>query len=346
LTSGNVTEIYIDTQDHNLVDQTTWLDQLDDSTNPTNKGVLILRSTSSSGSTVNIFNITGVTSASGYRIISVQEVSGTSPTNNEILSLNFSRTGDVGSQGVQGTQGVQGLQGIQGRQGIQGVQGLQGVQGRQGIQGVQGTSGTNGTNGTNGSQGIQGVQGVAGPSTVINAENDTSSTTLYPTMVGNSGTNQTIKVTTTSGYLSFNASTGVLSTTAAKARYADLAEKYIADAEYDVGTVLILGGDKEVTMSTSEMSTSIVGVVSIKPAYLMNSNLTAKHTAIVALQGRVPVKVLGTVRKGDMLVSAPNGFAKTSVNPVVGSVIGKALEDFIAESEQQTSLIEVVVGKH
>ena len=78
------------------------------------------------------------------------------------------------------------------------------------------------------------------------------------------------------------------------ARYADLAENYLADAEYEVGTVLIFGGDKEVTVTTAmKDDTRVAGVVSENPGYLMNSKLEGENVTAVALQGRVPVKVVG-----------------------------------------------------
>jgi hypothetical protein len=138
----------------------------------------------------------------------------------------------------------------------------------------------------------------------------------------------------------------VLSTTAAKARYADLAEMYVSDAIYEPGTVLEFGGEKEVTITTTNMSTSVAGVVSTNPAYLMNSGLVANAVVAIALQGRVPVKVMGSVKKGDMLVSAPNGYAQTCSNPIIGSIIGKSLENFDATVDNPTSIIEIVVGKN
>jgi hypothetical protein len=127
---------------------------------------------------------------------------------------------------------------------------------------------------------------------------------------------------------------------ATTAQYADLAEKYVADDDYEMGTVVEFGGEFEVTVATNETPT-IAGVISQNPAYLMNSELTGKYTAIVALQGRVPCKVTGIVKKGDMLVSAGNGLAKAKSRPEIGTVIGKALEDFNGE----TGMIEAVVGR-
>ena len=112
------------------------------------------------------------------------------------------------------------------------------------------------------------------------------------------------------------------------AKYADLAEKYTADAEYEYGTVLEFGGDAEVTISTQDSSRRVAGVVSANPAYLMNGMLKSDFTVDLALAGRVPVKVQGSIRKGDMLVSAGNGRARAEEDPKLGSVIGKALENF------------------
>ena len=124
-----------------------------------------------------------------------------------------------------------------------------------------------------------------------------------------------------------------------EATYADLAEYYEADAEYEAGTVLEFGGDKEVTIA-EDGTTRVAGVVSTNPAYVMNSQCQGEHVVAVALQGRVPCKVRGTIHKGDMLVSGGNGFARPSQLPVMGMVIGKSLENFEGEG-----IIEVAVGR-
>jgi len=129
---------------------------------------------------------------------------------------------------------------------------------------------------------------------------------------------------------------------ATSAQYADLAEKYEADADYEPGTVVHFGGDKEVTECDQDHCNKVAGVVSTSPAYRMNDGLEAEHTAMVALVGRVPCKVQGPVAKGDMMVSAGNGKARAEADPKVGAVIGKALEDFNGEE----GVIEVVIGKH
>ena len=148
--------------------------------------------------------------------------------------------------------------------------------------------------------------------------------------------------------LTYNPSTGTLTSaifsgTATTARYADLAEKYIADKDYEAGTVLVFGGEQEVTECTKKYNKRIAGIVSTDPAYLMNSE---SEGVAVGLLGRVPCKVIGEIRKGDLMVASDTaGHAeawKDESNPPMGSVIGKALEDKHGAS---TSIIEVVVGK-
>ena len=142
---------------------------------------------------------------------------------------------------------------------------------------------------------------------------------------------------TTSGTISGNWT--LTSGSRLQATYADLAEYYQGDREYEPGTVLDFGGIKEVTLSVED-STRVAGVVTTDPAYVMNT-LCPGIAVAIALQGRVPVKVQGTVRKGDMMVSAGNGYAKASKNPKMGSVIGKALSDF----NDIVGVIEVAIGR-
>ena len=132
--------------------------------------------------------------------------------------------------------------------------------------------------------------------------------------------------------------------TATESYYADLAENYLADAEYAPGTVVEFGGDAEVTQSTEHGTHRVAGVVSTNPAHLMNSQCEGDNVAAIALQGRVPCNVIGKVAKGDMLVASNiPGHAIVNNTPGVGSVIGKALEDKL-DGERGT--VEVVVGKH
>jgi hypothetical protein len=128
---------------------------------------------------------------------------------------------------------------------------------------------------------------------------------------------------------------------ATSAQYADLAEMYEADQIIEPGTVVCFGGIKEVTTCLEDACRRVAGVVSTNPSYLMNSGQTGNHVVPIALQGRVPVKVTGVVRKGDMMVATTQGRARAEDNPLVGSVIGKALADF----DGQDGVIEVVVGR-
>jgi hypothetical protein len=148
----------------------------------------------------------------------------------------------------------------------------------------------------------------------------------------------------TTGVGNIGTSTVAFNTVFAKAtsaQYADLAENYSADAEYAPGTVLVFGGNNEVTISCVVADARVAGVISTNPAHLMNSTLETEHVAAVALTGRVPTKVVGTIRKGDMMVTAGNGHAQACATPAVGTVIGKALQDFDGDS----GTIEIVVGR-
>jgi hypothetical protein len=149
----------------------------------------------------------------------------------------------------------------------------------------------------------------------------------------------------TSGVGNIGASGATLNTAFLKstsAQYADVAENYLSDADYEAGTVLDFGGAQEVTLSDSDMSRRLAGVVSTQPAYLMNGGLEGDHIITLALLGRVPCKVRGPIQKGDMLVSAGEGYARAENLPQVGTVIGKALEDFNGDR----GVIEVVVGRN
>jgi hypothetical protein len=123
---------------------------------------------------------------------------------------------------------------------------------------------------------------------------------------------------------------------------ADLAEYYEGDAEYEVGTVLVFGGDKEVTTTSVINDTRVAGVISNNAAYTMNGACPGLKN-LIALQGRVPVKVVGRVKKGDMLTtSATPGYAVKAMNPTLGSIIGKALVD---KDYGEAGVIEVAVGR-
>ena len=129
--------------------------------------------------------------------------------------------------------------------------------------------------------------------------------------------------------------------TAIHSLYADLAENYQADKTYMPGTVVMFGGDAEVTIATAD-TTAVAGVISTNPAHLMNGGLSGPNVAPVALMGRVPCMVIGPVAKGDLLVSAGFGYAKVNNTPPAGTIIGKALQDVPFNGK---AVIEVVVGR-
>ena len=131
--------------------------------------------------------------------------------------------------------------------------------------------------------------------------------------------------------------------TSIHAQYADLAERFEADAEYEPGTVVEMGGPAEITAVSSDLSEEVFGVISTNAAYLMNSSAGTDSThPPIAVQGRVPVKVTGPVRKGDRLVSAGNGVARAGKKSEITTwnVIGRALED---KTTTGLGMIEAVV---
>ena len=187
--------------------------------------------------------------------------------------------------------------------------------------------------------------------TVINTANDGNNETVFLVF---SDTQEATTALETDVSLTYNPSTNLLTTTgnvtashfvgtATQALYADLAEKYVADSQYDPGTVMTIGGPKEVTSSNSYMDPTVAGIVSTNPAFLMNKDLTAENVVDLALTGRVPCKVHGKIQRGDMIVSGNIAGAGTSCTaPNFGTVVGKALESYDSET---VGTIEVIVGR-
>ena len=168
--------------------------------------------------------------------------------------------------------------------------------------------------------------------------NNTANETVFLTFADGASGNQGLETDTN---LTYNPSSNLLSTTATAAQYADLAEKYTSDEEYEPGTIVMFGGDAEVTIS-DDRTRKVAGVVSTHPAYLMNSHLEGTSVE-VALQGRVPCKVEGVIHKGDMIIAGANpGVGVAENSPYLGQVIGKALEDY---NNIEVGMIEVAVGR-
>ncbi len=130
---------------------------------------------------------------------------------------------------------------------------------------------------------------------------------------------------------------------ATSAQYADMAERFHADSEYAPGTIVELGGANEITLCVEELSDKVFGVVSTQPAYLMNGNAGSNAThPPIAMSGRVPVNVMGLVTKGDRLVSAGNGLARSATleESSAFNVIGRALEN---KTDTEIGSVEAIV---
>ena len=177
-------------------------------------------------------------------------------------------------------------------------------------------------------------------------ESDTTSPATYDLDVGGpariSSTNSlTVRSITTGSGTTTGTITGRWSlgtSSRMEATYADLAEIYSTDQEYGVGTIVMFGGDEEVTIATEYATTRVAGVISTDPAFIMNN--MAEGQAI-ALKGRVPVKVKGIVHKGDFIVASNTAGVGVAVNKYIGgAVIGKAIE---SKDTLGIELIEVKV---
>lgn len=207
---------------------------------------------------------------------------------------------------------------------------------------------TNGTTSLTGFATYNGVEvatigGTASFSSINNTPvgNATPSTGKFTTLQIISGftptSNAVVDIGSTSAW--FNNIYG----TAIHAKYADLAERFAADAEYPAGTVVEMGGTAEITKVVAELSDKVFGVISTNAAYLMNSSAgdDATHPPI-AMSGRVPVRVIGMIAKGDRLVSAGNGIARAGkANELTPwNVIGRSLVDKLDGAE---GIIEAIV---
>jgi hypothetical protein len=161
-----------------------------------------------------------------------------------------------------------------------------------------------------------------------------------------SGQNMTFSVNvggTPTTALTIYGANGTVAGNQVNANYADVAERFAADELLEPGTVVELGGLKEITKVIGDLSDNVFGVISTRAAYLMNSNAGDDRThPPVAMTGRVPVKVIGTVRKGDRLVSAGNGLARAAQpgEATAFNVIGRSLE---SKLDQAHGIVEAIV---
>lgn len=170
--------------------------------------------------------------------------------------------------------------------------------------------------------GSRGYTGSSGLSATLQQVTDNGSTTTNSITTGGIQTT----VITSGSNATAGTITGDWTLTAGstwQATYADLAEKYTVDMPYEAGTVMKFGGPAEITQSTQADDTRVAGVISDAPAYIMNSGIEGQY---LALAGRVPVKVVGSVVPGDLLVSSNTpGCAVVNNQPDSGTVIGKAI---------------------
>ena len=180
---------------------------------------------------------------------------------------------------------------------------------------------------------------VAGTSNVLVL----SSTTAYfgsdvsVTAIQKTGSNAVGNIGSSSNY--FNR----VFATATTALYADVAERFAADELLEPGTVVELGGSKEITRSQQDLSENVFGVISTRPAYTMNGGAGEDDThPPVAMTGRVPVKAIGIIRRGDRLVSAGSGVARAARpgEATAFNVIGRSLED---KHLEELGTIEAIV---
>jgi hypothetical protein len=162
-------------------------------------------------------------------------------------------------------------------------------------------------------------------------------TGLTTPSIAKSGTNAVGNIGSASNY--FNR----VFATATTALYADVAERFAADEVMEPGTVVELGGAKEITRATDDLSEQVFGVISTNPAFTMNGGAGEDDThPAVAMTGRVPVKVVGCVRKGDRLVSAGDGVARAAQpgEATAFNVIGRSLVDKLTP---ESGTIEAIV---
>ena len=244
-------------------------------------------------------------------------------------------TGPQGPQGAQGDKGATGAQGPQGGQGDTGGTGPQGTKGATGAQGTQGATGPTGPGGGTGPQGQKGATGGTGPQGATGPTGPSGNPFPGGTFSGDI-TARNIIATGPSGTYNIGSSSVKFGTmyantfngTATAAQYADLAERYESDKALEPGTVVCFGGDKEVMACAEASHHAVAGVVSTNPAHLMNSEAGSDEThPAIALAGRVPVKVVGPVSKGDLLVSSDvEGRAKADNDAKAGRILGKAME--------------------
>jgi hypothetical protein len=188
------------------------------------------------------------------------------------------------------------------------------------------------------------VAGASSTATSINLTNEASSASDHYITFSSAATGyQELKTETGLKYIpsSNTIEASIFTGLASSAQYADMAEIYASDEDYEAGTVVKLGGSAEITQTESHADTDVFGVISTSPAYLMNKD--AEGLA-VALTGRVPVKVIGKIKKGERIVSSdvPGvAWALGEDEYDTRAIVGRALQD---KDDGDSGIIEVAIG--
>ena len=245
-----------------------------------------------------------------------------------------------------------GEKGQKGQKGQKGATGATGSKGQKGATGSTGAKGATGSTGSTGSKGQKGATGSVAASHITltnyhiisasgtwSGDPGTSGKIQYHSnrwyIVSGSGSTEIVRFRRNNTNTSYIANDGTFNGRATSANWADLAERYEADAEYEEGVLLGIGGDKEVTLFKRGMP--MAGVVSLKPGYRMNDAEVIKKNPelaatnpFICLKGRIPVNINGSAKKGDYIVADDNGKAKAvqhKINIDTMEFIGIALED-------------------
>jgi hypothetical protein len=143
------------------------------------------------------------------------------------------------------------------------------------------------------------------------------------------------------GQWSFTAGSSLALPEGTRSYYADIAERYTSDQQYESGTVVMFGGEQEVTVANIPSTTKVAGIITTEPAQVLNSEL--ENSVAIALVGRVPCRVTGVISKGDMLVvSRTPGVLTSAAVPTPGSIVAKAMEFY---NSNEVGVIEVMVTR-
>ena len=275
----------------------------------------------------NTTNINGATNIKGTATISdIVTIGGATTINNTASIKGATTIGGVAT--INNTANLNGATNIKGDTTIKGVTTIDNI--------------TNLNNDTNikGATTIKGVTTIGGVTTINNTTNLNGATNIKGVTTIDSAT--TIKgATSISGTLNVTNQatfTKVINGTAYRALSADIAEYYSADERLLPGTLVQFGGKNEITKAVTEVN----AVVSSEPAYVLNAEGQMEHPTLIALEGRIPVRVIGAVRKFDKItLSSTDGVATVdNTNELCYNIIGRALEDNPDEGEK---LVECVV---